>query len=47
MTDCIKKMQIYASDICLIKYELTQEEFEQLVREEDLMLENYKNPKFK
>ncbi|MDH3975365.1 MAG: hypothetical protein OEV42_13875 [Deltaproteobacteria bacterium] len=45
--DCIKKMQSYASGICIIKHELTQEEFEQLVREENLMLENYKNATFK
>ncbi len=38
-------VQIFASNIWLRKYELTPAQFEQLVREENLMLENYKNAK--
>jgi len=38
--------QLFPSNICLIKYELTPEEYEQLAREEDLMLEHYRKPVF-
>lgn len=36
-------VQIFASNIRLRKYGITPAQFEQLVREENLMLENYKN----
>jgi len=38
-------VQIYASNIWLRKSELTPAQFKQLVREEDLILENYKQPR--
>ena len=38
-------LQIYASNVWLRKTALSYEQFERMVREENLMLENYKNLK--
>ena len=40
-------VQIYASNIWLRKSELTPAQFKQLVREEDLILENHKKPRWR
>lgn len=40
-------VQINASNIWLRKSALTPEQFQKLVREEDLLLENYKEPRLK
>ena len=40
-------VQIYASNIWLRKSELTPAQFKQLVREEDLILENYKKTRWR
>ena len=40
-------VQIYASNIWLRKTDLTPAQFQQLAHEEDLILENYKEPKLK
>jgi hypothetical protein len=40
-------VQIYASHIWMRKYGLTAEQYQELVREEDLMLEDYRKPRGK
>lgn len=40
-------VQIHAANIWLRKYGLTPEQYQQRVHEEDLMLEDYKNPRSK